>query len=56
VLTTRVKASDFSDGEHFDIAAESVSEADECSEEPAEGEEAPVCVDRAPDLGVLRLF
>jgi methionine-rich copper-binding protein CopC len=56
VLTTRVKASDFSDGEHFDIAAESVSEADECSEEPAEGEEAPACVDRAPDLGVLRLF
>ena len=56
VLSTKITASDFSDGEHFDIAAESISEANECEDEPAEGEEASVCIDRAPDLGVLRAF
>jgi methionine-rich copper-binding protein CopC len=56
VLSTKVRSSDLSDVDHLDIAAESFSEADECSEEPAEGEEAPVCSDRAPDLGVLRAF
>ena len=56
VLSSKVTASDFSDGANFDIAAEAISQSDACSEEPAEGEEAPVCTDRAPDLGVLRAF
>jgi hypothetical protein len=56
VVATSVKASKFSDGDHLDIAARSTNDGDECSEEPAEGEEAPVCVDSAPDLGVLRAF
>jgi hypothetical protein len=56
VLTSYLKPAKFSDGEHLDLSAVSSSEAEECSEEPAEGEETPVCSDRAPDLGVLRAF
>jgi len=55
VLTTKVKTADLGDGDHLDLYATSNSEADECDEEPAEGETAPVCADRAPDLGVLRV-
>ena len=56
VLTTRIAAGKISDGEHLDLYALASSEADRCSKEPAEGEEAPVCSDRAPDLGVVRAY
>jgi methionine-rich copper-binding protein CopC len=56
VLTTTVKTADLGDGEHLDLYATSYSEANECEDEPAEGETATVCADRAPDLGVLRAF
>jgi methionine-rich copper-binding protein CopC len=55
-LTASVKPSLFTDAEHLDLYALTLSEADECTAEPAEGETAPVCSDRAPDLGVLRAF
>ena len=51
VLTTKVKTADLGDGEHLDLYATSYSEANACEDEPA-----PVCADRAPDLGVLRAF
>ena len=56
VLSADISSEKFSDGEHLDLYALASSEADDCSEEPAEGEQAPVCTDRAPDLGVVRAF
>ena len=55
-LTAEIDPAHFADGDHLDVYALSVSEARKCSKEPAEGEEAPTCTDRAPDLGVLRAF
>ncbi|MGH2753044.1 MAG: copper resistance CopC family protein [Actinomycetota bacterium] len=55
-LTVELEAGDLSDGKHLDLYALSSSEARKCSREPAEGKEAPTCIDRAPDLGVLRAF
>ena len=50
-LVTSVKTADLGAGEHLDLYANSKSGADECEDDPA-----PICSDRAPDLGVLRAF
>jgi methionine-rich copper-binding protein CopC len=55
-ITASFKPSLFTDAEHLDVYALTLSENEGCTAEPAEGEVAPVCSDRAPDLGFLRAF